>query len=145
MIALDPQPRGRTLSFVEFLKSVVGKLVTGAVVLAVFAAGFAWYRMDEAERSALAGGAGRVVGWIVLVTAIPWAIFFLIQRIARLDSNAASGVFILLLTLLEAAGLAWMFQFAIHGSAGWTFFAVGIVLAGVYNLLACDWIAERFG
>lgn len=130
---------------VEFLKSIVGKLVTGAVVLAVFAAGYAWYRMDESERAALAGGAGRVVGWIVLVTAVPWAIFFIIQRVARMDSNAASGIFVLLLTSAEAAALAWMFQFTIHGPAGWTFFAVGIVLAGVYNLLTCDWIAERMG
>jgi len=129
---------------VDFLKSVVGKLVTGAVILAVFAAGLAWYHMAPADRSSMAGGAGRIVGWIIGVTAVPWAIFFLIQRVARLDSNAASSVFILLLTLLEAAGLAWMFQFTIHGSAAWTFFAVGILLAGVYNLLACDWIAERF-
>ncbi len=128
----------------EFLKSVVGKLVTGAVVLAVFAAGYAWYGMDAAERSALAGGAGRVVGWIVLVSAVPWVIFFIIQRVARMDSNVASGVFVLLLTAAEAAALAWMFQFTIHGPAGWMFFAVGIVLAGVYNLLTCDWIAGRW-
>jgi hypothetical protein len=73
----------------------------------------------------MAGGAGRIIGWIVLVVAIPWAIFFLIQRIARLDSNAASGVFILLLTLLEAAGLAWMFRFNIAGGAAWTFLSSG--------------------
>ncbi|CAN5512712.1 hypothetical protein BH10PLA1_BH10PLA1_18110 [soil metagenome] len=144
-IVLDPSRRGRTLSVVEFLKSVVGKLVTGAVTLAVFAAGFAWYRMDEAGRSELAGGAGRIVGWIALVAAIPWTIFFLVQRVAKMDSNVASGVFVLGLTLLEAAGLAWMFHFSISGGAGWTFFAVGVVLAGVYNLLMCDWIAERFG
>ncbi len=128
----------------DFLKSVVGKLVTGAVVLAVFAAGFAWYQMSAAERSTLAGGAGRVVGWIALVAALPWALFFIVSRVAKMDSNAASGVFILLLTLAEAAGLAWMFHFTITGPAAWTFFAAGIVLAGVYNLLTCDWIAERF-
>ena len=44
---------------------------------------------------------------------------------------------------IEAAALAWMFHFAIAGGAGWTFFAVGIVLAAVYNLLTCDWIAEK--
>ena len=127
----------------DFLKSVVGKLVTGAVFLAVFAAGLAWYQMDPAGRSALAGGAGRVVGWIGLVAAVPWVLFLLIGRVARMDSNTASSVFVLLLTLLEGAALAWMFHFSIQGGASWTFFAVGIVLAGVYNLLLCDWIAER--
>jgi hypothetical protein len=130
---------------VDFLKTVVGKLVTGAVILAVFGAGLAWYQMPASDRSAIAGGAGRIVGWTVLVIAIPWAIFFIIQRIAKMDSNAASGAFILMLTVLEAVGLAWMFGFTIDGGAAWTFFAVGVVLAGVYNLLTCDWIAERFG
>lgn len=127
----------------DFLKTIVGKLVTGAVILATFAVGLAWYQMDPASRSALAGGAGRVVGWVAIVAAVPWAIFFLIQRIAKFDSNTASGIFILLLTLLEATVLAWMFNFNLHGGAAWTFFAVGVLLAGVYNLLLCDWIAER--
>jgi hypothetical protein len=130
---------------VDFLKSVVGKLVTGAVVLAVFGAGLAWYQMSPADRTAITGGSVRIVGWIVLVVAIPWAIMFLIGRVAKMDSNVASGLFVLILTVLEAVGLAWMFRWGISGGGGWTFFAVGVVLAGVYNLLTCDWIAERFG
>ncbi len=78
------------------------------------------------------------------MAAVPWMVFFIIQRVAKLDSNAASGAFILVLTAIEAAALAWMFHFSIAGATTWTFFAVGIVLAAVYNLLTCDWIAERF-
>jgi hypothetical protein len=129
---------------VDFLKSVAGKLITGAVVLAVFAAGFAWYQMDPSARDAITGGALRIVGWLLIVLAIPWALFAAITWVAKKDSNAASGVFVLLLTVVEAVVLAWMFKFGIAGGGGWTFFAVGVVLAGVYNLLTCDWIAERF-
>jgi hypothetical protein len=129
---------------VDFLKSVAGKLVTGAVILAVFGAGLAWYQMDTASREAITGGALRIVGWILLVIAIPWALFAVITRVAKQESNAASGIFVLVLTAVEAVVLAWMFDFGIAGGGGWTFFAVGVVLAAVYNLLTCDWIAEKF-
>lgn len=129
----------------DFLKSVAGKLVTGAVILAVFAAGLAWYQMDPSARDAITGGAVRIVGWLLIVLAVPWALFAVISWVAKKDSNTASGIFVLALTVVEAVVLAWMFQFGIAGGGGWTFFAVGVVLAGVYNLLACDWIAERWG
>jgi hypothetical protein len=29
------------------------------------------------------------------------------------------------------------------GAAGWTFLVVGALVAGAYNLFACDWIAEK--
>ncbi len=128
----------------DFLKSITGKLVTGGVILATFAAGLAWYQTDPATRSAMAGGAGRIVGWIVGVASIPWLLIFLIQSIAKRDSNLASGLFVVAVTAIEAVALAWLFHFAIVGGAGWTFFIVGILLAGVYNLLVCDWLAERF-
>ena len=36
----------------ELLKTVTGKVVSGAVALAVVAAGISWWRMDEATRVA---------------------------------------------------------------------------------------------
>jgi hypothetical protein len=39
--------------------------------------------------------------------------------------------------------LAWLFDWQMPGATAWSFFAVGALVAGVYNLLACDWIAEK--
>ena len=30
-----------------------------------------------------------------------------------------------------------------RGPTAWTFFAAATLFAGVYNLFACDWIAEK--
>jgi hypothetical protein len=74
---------------------------------------------------------------------VPWATFFVIGRIARLESNAAGAVLVGGYTLAEAGLLGWLFGAGGHGPTGWTLFAAAVLLAGAYNLLACDWIAER--
>jgi len=45
--------------------------------------------------------------------------------------------------IAETVLLAWLFHWKIVGSAGWTFLILGGLVAGVYNLLICDWIAEK--
>src|SRR4028118_976710 len=75
----------------DFFKSVGGKIVSGLVALAVVASAISWWRMDDAQREALVGGAGKIVGWLGVVLAVPWASFFLIGRVARLGSNAAGA------------------------------------------------------
>ena len=44
---------------------------------------------------------------------------------------------------MEAAVLAWLFDWSIAGATAWVFYAAAVLVAGVYNLLTCDWIAER--
>ena len=46
-------------------------------------------------------------------------------------------------TLTECALLLWLFGWSFGGAVGWAFAAAGALAAGVYNLFACDWIAER--
>jgi hypothetical protein len=47
------------------------------------------------------------------------------------------------LTLAELLGLWWMYDFGVGNAVAVTFFAVGVLLSAAYNLLACDWIADR--
>jgi len=47
------------------------------------------------------------------------------------------------MTAVEAAVLAWLFEWSVSGAAPWVFFAAATLFAGVYNLFACDWIAEK--
>jgi FtsH-binding integral membrane protein len=127
----------------EFLKTIGGKIVTGLTAIAVVAAAISWWQMDPSTRSGLISGTGKVLGWFGIVIAAPWASFFLIGRVARLESNAAGGTFVVLMTALEAVVLAWLFGWQVKGAMPWTFFAAAILLAGVYNLFTCDWIAEK--
>ena len=127
----------------DFLKGVAGKVVTGLVALAVIATAISWWQMDESTRAMLLRGAGRIFAWLGIVLIVPWASFFVIGRVARLDNNAAGATLVGAITVIEAAVLAWLFEWSVHGAAPWVFFAAATLFAGVYNLFACDWIAEK--
>ena len=127
----------------DFLKTVAGKVITGAVALAVVAAAISWWRMDPQTRQMLLTGTGRIVSWLGIVLIVPWATFFVISRVARLDSNAAGAVLVGAYTLIEVLVLAWLFEWRSPGPTAWTLLLVGALFAAVYNLLTCDWIAEK--
>ncbi|MGH7215412.1 MAG: hypothetical protein ACREIT_11670 [Tepidisphaeraceae bacterium] len=129
----------------DFLKSVAGKVLTGVVVLGVVAAGISWWQMDEATRQALLSGSGKIIAWVGVVLFLPWAGFFLVGRVAKLESNAAGAALVVGLTLLELLLLAWLFDWSIAGATAWTFVVLGALFAAVYNLFTCDWIAEKVG
>jgi hypothetical protein len=127
----------------DLLKSVTGKVVAGAVSLAVVAAGISWWQMDDATRQMLLSGTGKIVSWLLVVLLVPWATFFLTTWVAKRESNAAGAALVATYTLLEAVLLAWLFDFSVPGVTAWTFLIVGALFAAVYNLLVCDWLAEK--
>src|SRR4051794_34310044 len=116
----------------DFLKGVAGKIVTGLVALAVIATAISWWQMEPDTRATLLRGAGRISAWLGIVLVAPWASFFLIGKVARLDSNAAGAALVGALTVIEAAVLAWLFDWSVRGAAPWVFFAAATLFAGVY-------------
>jgi hypothetical protein len=127
----------------DFLKTLIGKIATGLVALAVVAGGIAWWQTDPATRHDILSVSGRLFGWTLGVLVVPWVAFGLIAWVARFESNAAGAVLILALTLAEAAVLAWLFHWSLPNPTAWVLFISATLTAGVYNLLTCDWIAEK--
>jgi hypothetical protein len=127
----------------EFLKTVGGKVVGGLVALAVIASAISWWQMEPSTRHAILSGAGKIAAWFGVMLLVPWASFFAVGKVARMESNAAGAALVLGITGLEAAVLAWLFDWSIAGPTAWVFYAAAVLVAGVYNLLACDWIAEK--
>ena len=127
----------------DFLKTLGGKIATGLVSLAVLAAGVSWWQADPSTRHAILATSGRLAGWTGVVLMVPWAGFWVLGWLARLQSNRAGAAFLLALTGIEATMLAWLFNWSIHSPSGWTLYAAAILIAGVYNLFTCDWIAEK--
>src|SRR5678809_187809 len=105
----------------DLLKSVTGKVVAGAVALAVVAAGISWWQMDEATRQMLLSGSGKIVSWLLVVPFAPWATFFLTTWVAKRESNAAGAALVAAYTVIEALLLAWLFHWNIPGATAWTF------------------------
>jgi len=127
----------------DFLKTVTGKVISGIAGLVIVLAGISWWRMDPGTKQALLSGTGKILSWFGIMLLIPWATFFVIGWVARTEKNAAGAALVLAYTLLEAVLLAWLFEWRLPGATAWSFFAVGTLVAGVYNLLVCDWIAEK--
>ena len=127
----------------DFLKTVTGKVVSGVVALVVILAVISWWRMDDATKHMLLSGTGKIVGWFGVMLVLPWALFFAAGWVGRFESNLVSGIFVVLLTALDATLLAWLFDWKLGGATAWTFFAAATLVAGVYNLFTCDWIAEK--
>ena len=128
----------------DLLKGIVGKVVTGAIVLAVVAALIAWFQMPAAERADIVSEIGRLIGWAALVLAAPWAMILLIARVAKVGSNPAGIAFVGATTIIELALLGWLLHWHVAGGAAWIGVIACGVIAAAYNILACDWIAERF-
>ncbi|HEY7117317.1 MAG TPA: hypothetical protein VH475_12060 [Tepidisphaeraceae bacterium] len=127
----------------DFLKTVTGKVISGIAGLVIVIAGISWWRMDPDTKHMLLSGTGRIVSWFGIVILVPWATFFVISWVARMDRNSAGAALVFAYTLLEMVFLAWLFGWRLPGPTAWSFFAVGALVAGVYNLLVCDWIAEK--
>ena len=127
----------------DFLKGIAGKIVTGVVALAVVAAGISWWQMDDATRQMLLSGTGKIVSWLLVVLFAPWATFFLTTWVAKRESNAAGAALVASYTVLEAVLLGWLFEWNVPTVTAWTFLVVGALFAAVYNLLVCDWLAEK--
>src|SRR3712207_9390645 len=126
----------------EFLKTVGGKIVGGLVALAVVACAISWWQTEPATRHAILSGAGKIGAWFGAVLLVPWASFFLIGRVARMERNSAGAALVLGSTAVEAAVPAWLLHWSIAGPTAWAFYAAAVLVAGAYHLLAWVWIAE---
>ena len=124
------------------LKWVVQCVCAGATLLAVVAAGVAYYEMPVDQRDALWHNVGRVAVWAGIVLALPWATFFVTTAVARRESNGSGAALVAGYTLLDAVVLMLLV-----GLPAGTFLACaaifGVLLALTYNLLTCDFVAER--
>lgn len=127
----------------DFLKGIGGKVVGGVVLLGVVIAAIAFYQAGPEGRAVFFNASGKILGWSLIVILVPWALFWLVVKVARQESNNAAALLVVAISAAELLTLWWMFDFGVGGPVAITFFAVGGLLAAVYNLLTCDWIADK--
>ncbi len=129
----------------ELAKKIATIVITAAAVLGVVGGAISWFQMPAEDRSAILSIVGRGLGWIGIVLVLPWATFFLTTWVAKRDSNAAGAALVIGYTVVGAAILGWLFDFSISGTTAAVLCVLGLLVALAYNLLVCDWIAEKLG
>lgn len=87
----------------------------------------------------------RVLIWLAVVAALPFAGWKVVQWSMKRDSNAASGALLVGLTAAGVLLTLLLLGFRIVGGWEIALVAVAAVLAIVYNFVACEWLAERTG
>ncbi len=130
----------------EFIKAVGGKAIGTAVAGIVFfglvVGIITWYRNPEPVNHFF-GNVGKLLGWLAAVALFPFVTFSIVGWVGRMRSNVAGAVLVTIYSFLGFLLLWWLFDFNIRGTTAWTFTLVGVLLVAAYNLLVCDWLAER--
>lgn len=107
--------------------------------------GIAVWRMGPEARGAILSAVGRTLGWVVIAATLPWVTRFFIGRLLEVGSNWAGVVLIAVLTLIDlVAGLVLMNGWP-SGGWGWTAALAALAVAGTYNYLVAEYLAEQQG
>lgn len=122
----------------------VGGKVLGAAIFVASALIVIWYwQLPPESKNAIWLALRNGLIWIAFAVTLPWALFFVPAKVLRMESNAASAVMLAGYLALDALMAFWMAGWHVSGVIAWGVLIVGLLAAGVYNLLVCEYLAER--
>lgn len=126
-----------------FLSGLASRVLAGVVTVGVLGGGFAWYQLNPQGFESALSNTMRIIAWLGVVAVLPFATFFVIGRVAKMDSNGAGAALVAIYTAMEIVLLLWLWDWRVGGAMAWTFFLCCALTAAAYNLLVCDWLAEK--
>lgn len=128
---------------------ILGRLsekVLGYVALAIVAlVGFAIYQMPGETKAAIWSGIWRSIVWVIIAAGVPWSAALFVRRVLEFSTNWAGVGLVVGLTLVDLiAGVVLMTAWP---SGGWTWAAAlgAIAVAGTYNYLVAEYLADTAG
>lgn len=121
---------------------VAAKVLITACVLGGILAGIWFWRHPEDLR-ALWGVIRLTLTWLGFVAVMPWALFFVPPMIVKVESNAASAAMLMAYLVIDVLVALWLAGWSVGGTLGWVVLMVGFLAATVYNVLVCEFIADR--
>ena len=129
--------------FEPVAKYVGGRVLTILVVFGCACAGY-WFYKHPDDLQAIWDVVKLALVWLGFVLLLPWATFFVTRKVVAADSNQAATV---MLVGYLAADMLVGFYLAGgvrgHNAVAWMVLVVGVLAAGVYNFMACEYQAER--
>lgn len=124
-------------------KYVGGKVLTAVLVVTVAMVVVWYWRMDPAARAAMWHSVRMVLLWVGLAAALPWATFFVPPLVVKAESNLVSGLALAAYVAVDAVLAFWLAGWDIEGTLSWAVVLLGLLSAGVYNFVVCEFLAER--
>lgn len=140
---------GSTLTAMEtsggFLGRVGERVVSWIALCLLILLGVALWRMQPETRTAIWENTWRTSVWLVLAAAIPWIGTVFMSRLLAVGSNWGGVLLLAAYFVLDLGfGIALLRGWP---AGGWSWFAAlaALGVAGTYNYLVSEYLAERAG
>src|SRR5262245_6311392 len=130
--------------FVRLAQYVGGRILTALLVVAVGLSGFWFYQHPEHIQTLWLVIRGCLL-WIGFVLILPWSLFFLPRVAARSETNLAAAALLIVYLLIDALVALHLAGWSISGALHGAVLVLGFMMAGLYNYLVCDFLAEQSG
>lgn len=121
------------------------KILTWIALGLLVLVGVAIYRMGPAGRQALWEGLWRSAVWVVFVAAVPWSAKWVIRRILEIGSNWAGFLLIAAYVVMDVVVGVILLGGLPSGGWGWVAALAALAVAGAYNFLVAEYLAEQAG
>lgn len=126
-----------------FFSRVAEKVVGWIALALIVAAGIAIWQAGPQWRGAIWSTAWRTTAWFGLATVLPWTAWFYVGVVLRTSSNLAGVGVIAALCLVDVLLAAALMTGWPQGGWGWLGGLAALGLAGTYNFLVVEYLADR--
>lgn len=124
-------------------KYVGGKVLTAVLVVTSAVVVIWYYRLPVEERAAIWTAVRGGLIWMGLIAVLPWATFFVPQRVVRADSNLASALMLAAYLVLDVAFALYLTGGRLGNTWQTAILILGFLCAAVYNFVVCEFVADR--
>jgi hypothetical protein len=122
-------------------EKILGWIALGLLLLL----GFAIWQMEPATRWAIWNGIWRTIVWVLLAVAVPWGARPFVGRALKAGTNWAGAALIAVCVCVDAIiGLVLLRGWP-AGGWGWLAALAALAVAGTYNYLVTEYLAEQAG
>ncbi len=121
------------------------KILTMIAIALVGLGAYALYRLGPEGRGALWTGIWHTIAWLVIAAALPWSGKLYIRRVLAVGANWAGVAAISALTVIDL--IAGRVLMGAWPGSGWAWLAslAALAVAGSYNYLVTEYLAEQAG
>lgn len=124
----------------------LGEKVLGWIAFAAFALlCITIWQMPAETKTAIWQGVWKTIVWLIIAAALPWSGQFFMRRLLERSSNWAGAGLIASLTGVNLLLGLWLLGGLPAGGWGWLAALAALTVAGAYNFLVSEYLAERVG